>query len=248
MDNIVTIVLGILLTTSEILPYIKQIKSNGILEFFTNTIVEIVRFKLNSLHIPDNSHETRPLLENDTYTDTYSNYTIDQNLNFSSNLNENLKSNDDINININSENVLLKFNTSNVQISFDVNDKVEINKNSDIINEKKLTKIFLFIICIMSSNKARDFNRTRDDSCAIQRRNYDNDKKLKFMTTNHVDLLEAKEKLNFYGMTIRDHLFVPSEEIDKDSFLRYGKDGGVMTNYNIKNIFGQLPLATMPNR
>ena len=134
MDNIVTIVLGILLTTSEILPYIKQIKSNGILEFFTNTIVEIVRFKLNSLHIPDNSHETRPLLENDTYTDTYSNYTIDQNLNFSSNLNENLKSNDDINININSENVLLKFNTSNVQISFDVNDKVEINKNSDIIN------------------------------------------------------------------------------------------------------------------
>lgn len=134
MDNIVTIVLGILLTTSEILPYIKQIKSNGILEFFTNTIVEIVRFKLNSLHIPDNSHETQPLLENDTYTDTHSNYTIDQNLNFSSNLNENLKLNDDINININSENVLLKFNTSNVQISFDVNDKVEINKNSDIIN------------------------------------------------------------------------------------------------------------------
>ena len=81
------------------LAFIKQIKSNGILEFFTNTIVEIVRFKLNSLHIPDNSHETRPLLENDTYTDTYSNYTIDQNLNFSSNLNENLKSNDDININ-----------------------------------------------------------------------------------------------------------------------------------------------------
>lgn len=98
----------------------------------------------------------------------------------------------------------------------------------------------------MSSNKARDFNRTRDDSCAIQRRNYDNDKKLKFITTNHIDLLEAKEKLNFYGMTIKDHLFVPSEEIDKDSFLRYGKDGGVMTNVNIKNIFGQLPLPTMP--
>jgi len=98
----------------------------------------------------------------------------------------------------------------------------------------------------MSSNKARDFNKTRDDSCAIQRRDYDNTKKLKFITTNHIDLLEAKEKLNFYGMTIKDHLFVPSEEIDKDSFLRYGKDGGVMTHCNIKNIFGQLPLPTMP--
>lgn len=175
MDDIVTILLGILLTTSEILPYIKQIKSNGILEFFTNTIVEIVRLKLNSLHIPD-SQETRPLLQNNNadansnYT-TYTTYTIDtintintidtidttdttdttdfinQNLNFSSNLNENLKVPlpcclilkvpNDVNININSGNVLLKFNKSNVQISFDVNDKnsdVEINKNLDIIN------------------------------------------------------------------------------------------------------------------
>ena len=48
----------------------------------------------------------------------------------------------------------------------------------------------------MSSNNARDFNKTRDDSCAIQRRDYDNTKKLKFITTNHIDLLEAKEKLN----------------------------------------------------
>jgi hypothetical protein len=98
----------------------------------------------------------------------------------------------------------------------------------------------------MSSNKARDFNRTRDDSCAIQRHNCDNNKRLKFVTTSHRDLLEAKDKLNYYGMTIKDHLFVPSEEIDKDSFLRYGENGGVMTNCNIKNIFGQLPFPTMP--
>ena len=98
----------------------------------------------------------------------------------------------------------------------------------------------------MSLNKARDFNRTRDDSCAIQRRNYDNDKKLKFITTNHIDLLEAKDKLNFFGMTIKDNLFVPSEDMDKDSFLRYGKSGGIMTHCNIKNIFGQLPMPTMP--
>ena len=34
MDNNITILLGILLTTSEILPYVKQIKGNGILEAF----------------------------------------------------------------------------------------------------------------------------------------------------------------------------------------------------------------------
>lgn len=100
----------------------------------------------------------------------------------------------------------------------------------------------------MSSNNARDFNRTKDDACAIQLKNSDNNKKLKFVTTNHKDLLEAKDKLNYYGMTIKDHLFVPSEEIDKDSFLRYGENGGVMTNCNVKNVFGQLPLPTMPSK
>lgn len=96
--------------------------------------------------------------------------------------------------------------------------------------------------------KTRDMNRTIDDPCAIQQRTEDNNKKLKFMTTNHVDLLEAKEKLNFYGMTIRDHLFVPSEKMDGDSFLRYGKTGGIVTNPNIKNEFGQLPFPTLPSK
>ena len=96
--------------------------------------------------------------------------------------------------------------------------------------------------------KVKEFNKTIDDPCALQQRNDDNNKKLKFITTNHIDLLEAKEKLNFYGMTIKDHLFVPSEDVDKDSFLRYGKDGGVMTHCNIKNVFGQLPMPTMPSK
>lgn len=93
-----------------------------------------------------------------------------------------------------------------------------------------------------------DSTRLYSDPCAIQQRNEDNAKKLKFITTNHIDLLEAKEKLNFYGMTIKDKLFVPSENIDGDSFLRYGKNGGVLTNCNTKNIFGQLPVPTMPAR
>lgn len=117
MDNNITILLGILLTTSEILPYIKQIKGNGILEAF----VEIVKVKAKSLNsqansqVQANSQETVPLLENDTYNinDRHDdiNY-LNQKLNFSSNLNENLKKeNEDVNININSENVFIKFNT-----------------------------------------------------------------------------------------------------------------------------------------
>ena len=101
MDNNITILLGILLTTSEILPYVKQIKGNGILEAF----VEIVKVKAKSLNSQVNSQvnsqansqdnsqaETAPLLENDILNDRHNdiNY-LNQNLNFSSNLNENLK-------------------------------------------------------------------------------------------------------------------------------------------------------------
>lgn len=94
----------------------------------------------------------------------------------------------------------------------------------------------------------REFNRTIDDPCAIQQRNDSNNKRLKFITTNHVDLIEAKDNYNFYGMTIKDKLFVPAENMDKDSFLRYGKSGGILTNPNIKNEYGQLPLPTMPSK
>jgi hypothetical protein len=113
MDNNITILLGILLTTSEILPYIKQIKGNGILEAFV-VFVEIVKVKAKSLNNlgdnqVNNQDETAPLLENDMLNDRRNeiNY-LNQNLNFSSNLNENLKKeNEDVNININSENVFI---------------------------------------------------------------------------------------------------------------------------------------------
>lgn len=133
MDNNITILLGVLLTTSEILPYIKQIKGNGILEAFINIIVEIVKFKLNLLNNQrnesnqsnegnqrneGNEEETEPLLKNNRLTEynTFNENSLNQNLNFSSNLNENLKKekekeNEDVNININSENVFIKLNT-----------------------------------------------------------------------------------------------------------------------------------------
>jgi hypothetical protein len=125
MDNIITVSLGILLAISEILPYIKQIRSNGITEFLVNKIIENL-LNTKKLDHPEIDHqETDPLLHNDTNS-SYDSVSINQNENvkFSSNLNDNIKKLDDeYNININSENVLLKFNTSNVQISFDVNDK-----------------------------------------------------------------------------------------------------------------------------
>ena len=93
-----------------------------------------------------------------------------------------------------------------------------------------------------------EYNRTIDDPCAQQHRGYDNDKKLKFITTNHIDLIEAKDKLNFYGMTIKDKLFVPGEQMDEDSSLRLGETGGKLTNCKVRNGFGQLPIPTMPSR
>jgi len=94
----------------------------------------------------------------------------------------------------------------------------------------------------------REFNRLSEDSCYIQTKDESNAKKLKFITTNHSDLLDAKEKLNFFGMTVKDQLFVPAENIDSDSNLRLGKTGGVSTNCKAKNEFGQLPFPTMPAR
>lgn len=95
---------------------------------------------------------------------------------------------------------------------------------------------------------SREFNRTIDDPCATQQRSEDNSKKLKFVTTNFRDLLDAKDKLNFYGMTIKDKLFVPAENMDEDSKLKYGETGGVITNCKTKHGFGQLPLPTIPSR
>jgi hypothetical protein len=94
----------------------------------------------------------------------------------------------------------------------------------------------------------REQNKTIDDPCAIQQRTEDNEKKLKFVTTNFRDLIDAKKNLNFYGMTIKDSLFVPADQMDKDSALRQGEAGGVLTQCNTKNGFGALPLPTMPSR
>lgn len=86
-----------------------------------------------------------------------------------------------------------------------------------------------------------EFNMLSDDDCYIKSRNNENSKKLKFITTNHIDLIENKEKLNFFGYSIKDHLFVPGEKMDTYSNLLNGQNGGQLTNCNVRNGFGQLP-------
>jgi hypothetical protein len=97
-------------------------------------------------------------------------------------------------------------------------------------------------------NKPRELTRLNEDECFVQQQTVENGKKLKYVITNFQDLADAKEKLNFYGMTVKDKLFVPADNMDEDSFLRYGGNGGIMTNCNIRNVFGQLPFPTMPSR
>lgn len=94
----------------------------------------------------------------------------------------------------------------------------------------------------------REFNKTIDDPCAIQQRATDNTKKLKFITTNHRDLLDGRESMNFFGMTVKDQLFVPADKMDTYSMLRQGQSGNILTNCNVKNEFGQLPFPTLPSR
>ena len=96
--------------------------------------------------------------------------------------------------------------------------------------------------------KNNEFNRLGEDACYNNQKNLSNNKKLKFMTTNHIDLLEAKEKLNFFGIGVRDQLFVPTDRIDNYSNLLNGTDGQILTQCNVRNGFGQLPLPTAPFR
>jgi hypothetical protein len=90
--------------------------------------------------------------------------------------------------------------------------------------------------------------KTFDDTCEVQQRTTENNKKLKFVTTNHIDLLEGKESLNFFGLAVKDKLFVPAEKMDEDSKLRLGGTGGMLTQCNVRTGFGQLPFPTIPSK
>lgn len=94
--------------------------------------------------------------------------------------------------------------------------------------------------------KYREFTKQNEDLCYNQRKDFDNVKKMKYMTWNGVDLLKAKENYNFFGMTVQDELTIPGNKIDYWSDLLNGKNGGELTNCNTKFSHGQLPLPTTP--
>lgn len=95
-------------------------------------------------------------------------------------------------------------------------------------------------------HKGTEMNRLNEDSCFNKRKDSDNDKKLKYMTWNGLDLLQAKDKLNFFGYSIKDGLNIPGERIDNYSDLLNGKTGGQITHEKFKYGLGQLPLPTTP--
>jgi hypothetical protein len=57
-------IIGILLTISEILPYIKTIKSNGVIQFFIETFILLLKKKPNGIMSIQQNNQTEQLLEN----------------------------------------------------------------------------------------------------------------------------------------------------------------------------------------
>jgi hypothetical protein len=96
--------------------------------------------------------------------------------------------------------------------------------------------------------KMTEFNRMSEDVCYNKLKDSDNNKRLKFYTTNNIDLLEGKNNYNFFGYAVKDELFVPGEKIDDYSNLINSKNGGILTHCKYKQEFGQLPLPTTPYR
>lgn len=92
-----------------------------------------------------------------------------------------------------------------------------------------------------------DLNRLRDDIGDINKKREDNLKKLKYYTTNNIDLINVDQTRDFYGLNLKDGLFVPTPKIiDESSQLTINKSGN--TSYRNKTTYGQLPLPTLPSQ
>ena len=107
---------------------------------------------------------------------------------------------------------------------------------------------FLGIYSDFEKYKKAEFDSLAEDDCYNMRKDSDNKKKLKYMTWNGIDLLQGKEQLNFFGIGVRDTLFIPGEHIDTYSNLLNGSDGGQITHDKFRYGLGQLPLPTAPYR
>lgn len=87
-----------------------------------------------------------------------------------------------------------------------------------------------------------EFNRLGDDLCYKQAKDTANNDILKFYTTNHADLLQARENLNFFSIGVKDTLAVPNDKVDTYSSLLNGTLGSQLTNLNMRYGLGTLPV------
>jgi hypothetical protein len=93
-----------------------------------------------------------------------------------------------------------------------------------------------------------DLNRLKDDDCYQVARNNSDGKKLRYYTTSFKDFLDAQtNKENYFGLTIKNELFVPTSKIDTYSDLVNGTNGQMLTNqYTKRGTDTSYPLPTIP--
>jgi hypothetical protein len=81
-------------------------------------------------------------------------------------------------------------------------------------------------------------NGIRDDGCFNQVKDIQDQKKFKYYTTNHIDLLDSRQKKNFLSISANEGQRVGSKEIDGDSKFRYTQQSKCKGHQSL----GELPL------
>lgn len=102
----ISIITGLLLTVSEILPYIKTVKSNGIIHLITNFLLEKYYNTQENLqqNTQDQDEERQPLINKRSSTTTHLLSEVS-------------------NITITSQNVNFTFNSPNIKLDFNESSK-----------------------------------------------------------------------------------------------------------------------------
>ncbi len=101
-----------------------------------------------------------------------------------------------------------------------------------------------------TKQRDRELNRLGNDECTVQREGVEDSHKLKYITTNHRDLVDAADFLpngtikpkNYYGITVKNDLFVPAREIDRYNKLVNGQEGKVLSNLNVPHYGYEFPV------
>jgi hypothetical protein len=103
----ISIITGLLLTVSEILPYIKTVKSNGIIHLITNFLLEKYNTQENlQENTQDQDEERQPLINKRSNTTTTTHLLSEVS-----------------NITITSQNVNFTFNSPNIKLDFNESSK-----------------------------------------------------------------------------------------------------------------------------